>query len=89
MNKVLQSMRARKSRAVDRMELIHLKAKSEGRDLTNIEQLKFDLAKEEAEGLVGVISELEREIASGAFGYTSAPVQAPSAPEPSYLFLRH
>jgi len=85
MHKVLASLRDRKTRAVDRMELVHLKAKSEGRDLTAIEQLKFDLAKREAEDLAGVIHELEGELAAAATGQL-----APNEPKRDrFLWMHH
>lgn len=62
MLKTLTSLRRQKEQAADKMELLNLRAQRDGRDLTAIETLQYDLAKQQAENLADCIHELEGEI---------------------------
>lgn len=69
----LTSLRRQKDLAVDRMDALNAIAKKDGRDLSEIEQLQFDLAKQHAENLADCVHELEGEVQFGA------PAPAPEA----------
>jgi hypothetical protein len=66
MHRVLGMLRTRKHHAANEMELVNLRAAREGRDLTSVEQIRYNIAKQQAEDLAGVIHTLEGELDGAA-----------------------
>jgi hypothetical protein len=85
MTNTLTLLRRQKDLAVDRMEAINALSKKENRDLTEVEQVEWDVKKAEAENLTACIRELETETNFGAPVVATAPAPEPASPEPTEL----